>query len=371
MKLHFFLVLFFILTSTYGICNMASPVRKGSAVSNAFTSRNIEIKKEKILIFTDKDFQKARFQIEYFIYSGSDEAKIPLLFHASGYSGDFKVRLDSYELDITEIPGEYLNNEGFPYNDLKDNFISDSSDENSGKVYIKWSEESGSYYSLNDLKYFETSVSKGEHRIIIEYTADAWSDRSDWIKEFYFIYSLSPAKHWKTFDSLEVVLKPENPEAVFTTNLGNPSEKYGNSVYVWKFAGLPSDIIKIDYIPEVSLFSILLLYFEPFGLTLIFTGIITFVHFLLIRSYRKNNPGKKHSPVLIAGIFLIPLFILILYVYSFELIDSFIGIYAGRYHGYTFLIILLYPVILIVYGIVMWISDKIFKRKFCAEIELK
>lgn len=350
---------------------MASPVKKGSAVSNAFTSRNIDIIKEKILIFTDTDFQKARFEIEYHIYSGSDKVKIPLLFHASGYRGDFRVRIDSSELVLTEIPAEYLINDSLTYNDFSESFVSDSSDDNFGKVYIKWSEESGSYYSLNELKYFETSVSKGEHTIIIEYTADAWSDRSDWIKEFYFLYSLSPAKSWKSFDSLEIQLKPENPEAVFTTNLGNPSEISDNSVYVWRFAGLPSDIIKIDYIPEVSLFSKLLLYLEPFGLTLIFTGIISLIHFLLIRSYRKNNPGRKHSPVLIAGIILIPLFILIWYVYSFELIDSFIGIYAGRYHGYTFLIVLLYPVVMIVYGMIMWISDKIFKRKFSVAIELK
>lgn len=371
MKLHSALFVFFILISSYGFCNMASPLKKGSSVSNAFTSRNIDIVKEKIIIKTDTDFQKAQFVIEYHIFSGLDEVKIPLLFHASGYGGDFKVRLDSSELNLAEIPFEYTNNQGIPFNDLKENLVSDSADENFGKVYIKWSEESGSYYSLNELKYFETSVSKGNHVIFVEYTADSWSDRSGWIKEFYFLYSLSPAKYWKSFDSLEVKVIPENPKAVFTTNLGTPAEITDNSAYIWRFAGLPSEILKINFIPEVSLFSKVLLYFEPFGLTMIFTGIISVIHFLLIRNFRKNNPGKKYSPVLIAGIILIPLIILIWYVYSFEMIDSFIGIYAGRYHGYTFLILFLYPVVIILYGLIMWIADKFCKRKFSTVIELK
>jgi len=40
-----------------------------------------------------------------------------------------------------------------------------------------------------------------------------------------------------------------------------------------------------------------------------------------------------------------------------------IGVDAGRYHGYTILTIFLYPVIMIVYLLIMWLLDFIIKKK--------
>ena len=66
---------------------------------------------------------------------------------------------------------------------------------------------------------------------------------------------------------------------------------------------------------------------------------------------------------MIAGSLLIPLAILIFYIGAYDIIDDLIGEDAGRYHGYTFLAIALYPLILPVYFFVMWLVDKQIKLR--------
>jgi hypothetical protein len=62
--------------------------------------------------------------------------------------------------------------------------------------------------------------------------------------------------------------------------------------------------------------------------------------------------------VLITGSVIIPLIVLVFYIYSFDLIDDAIGTAASRYHGYTFLVMIFYPVLAPFYGLVMWLFSK-------------
>jgi hypothetical protein len=48
---------------------------------------------------------------------------------------------------------------------------------------------------------------------------------------------------------------------------------------------------------------------------------------------------------------------------SYELIDYSIGEEAGNYHGYTFLVIILYPLLLPIYWVIMWLADKTIKGR--------
>lgn len=50
-------------------------------------------------------------------------------------------------------------------------------------------------------------------------------------------------------------------------------------------------------------------------------------------------------------------------MFSYDLIDRAIGEEAGNYHGYTFLILLLYPLLLAIYGTIMWLADKSIKGR--------
>ncbi len=47
---------------------------------------------------------------------------------------------------------------------------------------------------------------------------------------------------------------------------------------------------------------------------------------------------------------------------SFGIIDNLIGAEAGRDHGYVFLSFIFYPLIVVVYFLVMWAIEKIIRK---------
>jgi hypothetical protein len=342
---------------------MASPIWEGTFSSSAFSSRDIDILKEKIYLKIDKNFSTAFYRIEYFIRTDSNGRQIPLLFHAKDYKGDFKVWVDNQEVKLLDIPGEYKTTANSPFTNFSNSFRQPSRNGEPETVEIYWQKNAGIVYALNDLKYFETDLSKGEHVIRVEYTANVWTDKSDWVKEYSFRYSLSPAKHWKSFGSLEIILDASDFNSALTTNLGQPTNGRLDSISVWNFSKLPSDYFEMIYKPEISAFAKTLIAISPFGLTLIFALFIALLHLISIKKYRKSQPTRKYSWVVIVGSLIIPFFILISYMVSFGIIDSVIGDEAGRYHGYTFLVIGLYPLLMPVYWTIMWLADKKIKER--------
>lgn len=343
---------------------MASPVREGTLTSSAFSSRDIDILKEKIDLTIDKDFKTGFFKIEYIIRSDSGGIQIPLLFYAADYKDGFSVSVDGKETELLNIPAEYLSSSGSGIN--KFSRFSDSFTESgvkTGTVTIFWEEGSGNVYELSDLKYFETGLTKGEHVIKVEYTADAWLNLKDWIKEYSFRYSLSPAKHWRSFDSLIVNVNSKAFYSNISTNLGEPAAGNLNSSAEWVFTKIPAEFLIVNYSPHISGFATALINLGPTNLTAIFSFVIILIHILFIMIFRKNNPSKKFSWIVMIGSFIIPLLILLFYIYSFYIIDSAIGPEAGKHHGYTFLVIIVYPLIVPVYWFLMWITDRIIKKR--------
>lgn len=342
---------------------MASPIREGTFSSSAFSSRDIDICKEKICLKIDKDFKKAFYRIEYSIETDRNGIQIPLLFIAKDYQGEFKVWVDNQEVKLLEIPSEYRTSVNSPFENFSNHFRQPSQDGESESVIIYWQKNSGNVYNLSELKYFEIDLSKGKHLIRIEYTASVWTDISDWVKEYSFRYSLSPAQNWKSFGALEIILDASNFNSSLTTNLEQYTHGHLDRISVWKFSEIPSDYIEIIYKPEISLLAKTMIAITPFGLTLIFALLIAFIHFLSIKKYRKNKPTKKYSWVVIAGSVTIPFFILLNYIISFDIIDRVIGDEAGNYHGYTFQAIILYPLLLPVYWAIMNLIDKKIKGR--------
>ncbi|MCY7362845.1 MAG: hypothetical protein LH629_12385 [Ignavibacteria bacterium] len=51
---------------------MASPIQKGSEMSEAFSSRNVDILKEILTIALDKNLTNAKFVAEYFVKTDRD-----------------------------------------------------------------------------------------------------------------------------------------------------------------------------------------------------------------------------------------------------------------------------------------------------------
>lgn len=342
---------------------MASPVSEGTFSSSAFSSRNMDILKEQIFLKIDRDFRHATYRIEYFIRTDSGVAGVPMLFHAKNYKDDFRVWVDGIEVQINDIPQDLRSTANTPFEVFSDYFDRSTRPGDPESVVIHWEEHVGSVYELNDLKYFEADLSRGEHVVRVEYTSLVWSDRSDWVKEYRFPYSLSPAKHWRSFGSLEIILDARDFDSGLKTNLGKPMSGSTDSMAVWRFSELPADYFEIIHTPVLKPTAKLLTAIGPLGLT-IFMGIIwVLLHYALLRLYRKRYPHARYSWVLISGSILIPLIVLIGFMASFSLIDLVIGEEAGRYHGYTFMVIILYPLILPVYWWLMWLADKGIKKR--------
>lgn len=353
MKLKLALLSLCILFVLFANANMASPIRPGTKTSTVFSSKDIDILSESIHIKIAPDFKTAKFTVVYNIQSNSSGKQIPLLFYAQTYNDKFIVLLDDHQVPIQDIPADFIPSTSI--NGFKNNF---------DKVEITWNKDYQPTYMLQDLKYFETDISKGNHRIKVSYTANVWADVSGWTKKYSFYYSLTPAKFWKSFGTLDISLEQAGNIKQLTTNIGLPEEKRFQQKNNWHFNQLPDEYLEFSYTPNPNKLASILILIEPSGIALLVGLILLVLHLILIVLYRKNYPNKKHSIVVSLGSILVPLLFLLSYIYSFIIIDDIIGADAGKSHGYSaILALMLYPVLLPIYGLFMWLIDKIIKRK--------
>ena len=345
------------------IANMASPIRGGTKTSSPFISQHVNITHENILIIPDEKFETAQFIIEYHIHAEKAGKQIPLLFYALDFLGEFRVWLDGQEIPLRQVPEAYEKLEGKPFIDFKHLFQNEYG-EYTKHIHIDYSPSNGYYLSINDLKFFETDLAAGDHTIKVEYIASCWTDDSNWVRESSFRYTLSPAKYWKSFGTLNITLDASRFDGKLNTSLRRmPATGDMDSVASWTFSSLPTEVLQISYVPEVNTTAKTLIAISPEGLTGIFAIVLILLHFLAMRAFRKHYPTKRFSWVMIVGSILVPFLAYLAYLYSFEIIDSTIGEHASRYHGYTFLAIIYYPFVLAVYWPVMWLVDRTMVRK--------
>lgn len=333
--------------------NMSSPLIEGTKTASAFSSKDIDILSEKIFVKIDKDFKTAKFTVEYVISSNIDGIQIPLLFYAQDYKDSFNVWVDNQSTKIQNIPKEYL----LPDHSLLSGFSNLIDKSNKNEVVIYWHKYSGYLYKIYDLKYFETDIKKGLHKVKIEYISNVWIDKSGWIKEYSFRYSLAPAKFWKSFNKLEVIVEQEGQIRAIKTNLDEPNEKEIKAINTWFFNKLPAEYFELTFSPKPNKVAYLFLSIKPIGLTLIIGLILFVLHFYLIKNYRKKI-FNKYSVALIIGSITIPVLLLLTYILSYTVIDNLIGEEAGNHHGYVFLSMILYPVILPIYWTIMWLIGR-------------
>jgi hypothetical protein len=348
--------------STPCLANMGSGVHEGTLTASPFISKYVDIVGEKILIVPDKNFKTAFFRIEYQIRSSRDGLRIPLLFYASEYRESFRVWIDGRAVTIKQVPDAYKKLEGTPFSDFNHLFTIENRDE-SQQVLIEDHATGGFYVSVNDLKYFETDILQGIHNIRVEYVANQWMDREHWIREYTFRYVLSPAKTWRSFSNLEIKLDASRFNGNLTTNLGEPDNVTG-AISTWKFSRLPGEILKIQFTPEVSALAKVLLWLKPEGMALIFAIIFIVLHFVWMKRFRSRNHTSRFSKAVILGSILTPLLVLVFLIFCFDIIDIAIGPEAGKFHGYVFLVIVLYPVVVPIYLIIMGAVDRILKKRF-------
>lgn len=151
---------------------------------------------------------------------------------------------------------------------------------------------------------------------------------------------------------------------MFTTNLGAPDSGQLDSIAVWTFDKITLNLFNIDYVPIISKKANMLIQFGTTKMTICFAILVVILHITCIILFRKRKPLKKFSWVVIVGSIFLPFIVLLFNIYCYEIIFFAIGDQANHlYDFYSVLVILLYPFIMPVYWIIMWLFDKLYKRR--------
>lgn len=352
------------LLSQFSWANMASPLRVGTIASSAISSRDIDILHEKIHLSIDKSFKTGFYSVNYFIETKQEGKQVPLLFLAKDYKTDFKVWVDNKEVKLLEIPFEVDLSQGSPFEKFSNTFKKSEVDGRSGSMQYRFEKNETRSYNILNFKYFEVDLTKGKHTIRIEYLAKVWTDQSDWVNEYSFRYSLSPAKYWKSFGTLDVIVSVDGKPTALKTNLGKPTSGSLDEMAHWHFSKLPAEYIEISSKPKITRSASTFISIGPWGLTCIYGLFLSILHIVCIQQFRKRHSEKRYSWVLILGSIFLSFFILQGYLLSFDFIDWVIGADAGRYHGYTFIILLAYPIFLPIYWKIQYETDVHYRKKY-------
>lgn len=346
--------------------NMANPVIEGTLGGRPFVSEYVDVIHEDLFIKIDKSFENASFNVKYHINSSKDGFQIPFLFYASEYLDSFSVKIDGREVNLNDISYDFKIPENTKFKDFS-YFFERSSYNDYSSVLIEDSPNGGFHVSLHNMIYFETDISKGKHVIEVNYRGTKWTDSWDWVNEYSFRYALSPAKYWKSFGTLNIKIDAADFDKELSSNLGQTKNGDLNSIAEWEFDKMPTEILQINFTPKISQTAQILIYITPRGLAYITGAVLAILHLFIVIWYRKKNQLRRFSLAVIIGSILNPLLFLISWMYYYGLIDSYIGEHAGGTHGYTFLVILLYPVIMPIYWLIYWVFDKRIKKKYALQ----
>lgn len=356
-KTLFLLIFVAILCPAICLANMASPYIEKTKSASALSSKDVAILSELIRIKINKDFSEATFTVVYTIQNDVGGTKIPLLFLALDYKKDFKVWLDGVPVAIKAVPDEYIELENSRFKNFSPNFKGEEGEVK--QVAISFQKDYTASYDIRELKFFEANVTKGIHQIKVEYIAEAWEDRSDWVKALTFRYSLSPAKHWKSFENLTVQLVQEGSKEL-TSNLGKAT--ITNETTEWRFSKIPADYIEISHKAKQSAFVNTIIDIEPGGFMNCAGMLFLLLHLFILYRYRKASIQKSNKWVWI-GSALVPFLTILVYNLSFGFIDNMIGVDASRHHGYYILFFGLYPFIALAYWLFAYLVNRFIIRK--------
>ena len=355
-----------ILLQTQVYANMANPVREGTLGGRPFVSEYVDVIHEDLFIKIDENFEYASFNVKYHINSSKDGFQIPFLFYASEYLDSFSVKIDGNEVGINDVPYDFKIPENTKFQDFS-YFFESPSHNNYSSVLLEDSPNGGFYVSLHDMIYFETDIPKGKHVVEVNYRATKWTDTWNWVNEYSFRYALSPAKYWKSFGTLKIKVDATDFDKELNSNLGVTKNGDLKSIAIWEFDKMPTEILQINFIPKITKTAQMLINITPSGLACITGAVLAILHLFLVIWYRKKNQLNRFSLAVIIGSILIPLIFLISWMNYYDVIDSYIGEHAGGTHGYTFFVIVLYPVIMPIYWLIYLFIDKRIKKKYALQ----
>ena len=341
--------------------NMASPIQEGSTISTPFLSQEVDIVDELIRIVPGADFQSANFSIRYQIRVHKAGTQIPMLFVAPDYGEGFSISFAGKKVPLQVLPEQYWS--------APDSFLSEfphwgskgAGPDEVGR--IRWMKNQESTYQLEELLYFELDMLPGDYEVVIEYDAHRWENNLDWVAQKSFNYALSPAKFWKSFGKLRIELDGRNTKQPLSTNLGAPHSGSLDQIASWDFDELPAENIEITYSPQLNRTAKTLIGIGPTGLSRIAAVLFFLLNVWWLNRFRKKDVSTNFPAPLWLGMFLFPMVVIGAYVMTYTWISMSLGSDASNQMGYYILSWLLYPILLIVYGVLMYVLDRIFFKK--------
>ncbi|MEZ4684895.1 MAG: hypothetical protein R3B47_02175 [Bacteroidia bacterium] len=343
--------------------NMASPYIEGSEIGTTFVNRHASVLSEKLTIVPDSAFEYASIEAEYRISLDSTGVEIPMLFVAKDFAGDFQLSIDGNTAEAQPLSQSKIGFlEQLPFGWEA---VLDSAGNEHNSLTVSWSAWHQAHMGMDDLIYFETNLDSGYHEIRVRYTAKTWEDRSDWVKRSFLSYSLSPARYWKGFGGLELVLDNRHfGKNLLIRDIDKPQEGQLDAVATWRFDEIPTDVLTIEYNPQVSRWANLLMGIGPLGISLICIFPFLLVHLLLLSRFRKRN-SKKFNPWILLGGLVIPVVWGLFLMNSYSWIDAALGEAAGGRQGYMLIVglFIVVPILIVGYSLFGVAIDVFLKRK--------
>ena len=358
------LFLLCVLNSLLLNANMASPVQEGTFGTRPFINQYVHILHENLRIIIDENFEYADFEVEYIINAEKSGNQIPLLFYASEYYENFEVTIDGKKVALKQQE-DFWNLYGIDKEKLTNFQYLYSLDRKAiGEIEHTFEHVRSERISLNDFLYFETDISEGKHTIKVSYKASNWRYKHNRLNEDSFRYVLAPAKYWKSFGTLAVVIDASNVKDQVTINLGIPKSGEYNGVSTYHFDKLPVDILEITRIPTLSSFTKLLLNIESFWLAIILMSFIVIFHVWRMFTFRKKHPKNKFSTPAFIGASTIPIVFIFMVLITTFWIDSAIGKpYASGRESYgAFFEFMYLPKYILYYVLFSILVDFLFKK---------
>lgn len=359
------LTLIFMVLSHFAVrANMASPLLPGTYSSSMITSRNAAILSEKIHIRPNRDFTRVDFAIDYEVDPGDNGGRLPLVFIARGYRENFRLWLN--DKDVTSIvePVSALN----LHMDSLEHWLG------SGLATLFQRPapelESSSFVlqpELSDLLFFEPDMPSGRNRIHIAYSANAWVDAGGWVKKYGIVFSLAPARLWKSQGSIDITLDATlcTGRTLFESNLGTPTSGDISNRATWQIKTIPVDELVITYTPTISNTASALIFIGPNAITAFVAVLISLAHTVSLAYIYRRRRATWANTTIVLGSLLAAVLIVFAFIAIPACIEAAIGPEAGGYHSYNrgFLGIVFFPAIFIAYMGLLWLIGKWIKKK--------
>jgi len=309
---------------------MANYYVKGSKSSTLYGSSNCKVLKENLSVTLNSSY--AKYKVTYEIESKANQ-QLNLIFIGLGLTNPIKVLVNNEETLIRHYDSENPSNIAFS--------LSDS---------INVNEE--------DLMYFDASVIKGKNTIIVEYEGELEHDGLGFLTTYKFEYSLYPSKFWESFGTINFQIALDENFEISKSNIGQP--KVENNIAKWQISEIDVDTIQLEISNKISLFSKILLFFEPLGISIIALFIMFIINLKLIIF---NYEHKKFKYIIPLSIIIVPILFYCIYFGAYTLIDYSLGQENSK-HGYVFFFVFTLPLLMLMYGLVLYLINRKYKKEF-------